>query len=130
MEAATFAKSIIRPRPRRSGPKTAGRVWAEPMHRTRVWIARSWSWTKHRGLRRFSDQPVAEIVQCGEPILSTTCGRGFGGYRSAVPTFVPPPHKRAKQFLISHCRVGASRFRCYPTRRKLPGEPRAELVFS
>jgi hypothetical protein len=25
-------------------------------------------------LRGFSDQPVAEIVQCGEPILSTTFG--------------------------------------------------------
>lgn len=24
---------------------------------------------KHRDLRRFSDQPVAEIVQCGEPIF-------------------------------------------------------------
>jgi hypothetical protein len=27
---------------------------------------------KRRDLRRFSDQPVAEIVQCGEPLLSAS----------------------------------------------------------
>jgi len=44
---------------------------------------------KRRDLRRFSDQPVAEIVQCGEPILSMSYERNRESAAQTVPNFVP-----------------------------------------
>jgi hypothetical protein len=39
---------------------------------------------KRRDLRRFSDQPVAEIVQCGEPIHSGSF-RTHAGTTGGIP---------------------------------------------
>src|SRR5215471_15034242 len=61
MEAATFAKSIMRPRPAGADLKTAGRVWPNPCTEPRVWIARSWSWTPTR--RPCGPWPFAHRLQ-------------------------------------------------------------------
>jgi hypothetical protein len=56
-------------------------------------------------LRCFSDQPVAEIVQCGAPITSTTYSGAIQIARATVPKTVPTPFARGTRYPASNARV-------------------------